>query len=384
MVRGPVAIAGHLTMTASTLSLMKILFTRFPLESALGGAEIQTSSLMKGLNERGHAVAFLGSCPVLLDEIPKLKIPNARLEIGPPAVTKWSAVSFAWRKKHMQLLLENALNSFNKLDAIVMLSLTEKLLMTEWAAKKGIKVFWVEHDRIGPWLTKNPWLPMLKRQSRFATTITVSELSRKMYVELGWDEARVIAIPNGIDLSRFSRRKIEDRRAKSEKLHAGCVARLSREKGVDVLIDAVKGLDDVSLTIVGTGPESEILSKRSNEATSIRILPHVDNLGDFYHSLDILILPSREHDPFGMVAAEAMLLGVPVIVTDACGIAGYLHDGNDALIAKANSAASLRDAILKMKDGKTRAAIAKNGRSTAEKTFSLDRMIGRYEELLKN
>ena len=368
---------------------MKILFTRFPLESALGGAEIQTLSLIKGLNERGHAVAFLGSCPVLLREIPKIHIPNAKLEIGPPPVTKWGAMSFLWKKRQMQLRLETALDSFHDLDAIVMLSLTEKLLVTEWAAKKGIKVFWVEHDRIGPWLTKNPWLPLLRKQSRHATTITVSELSRKMYVGLGWSTEKVVVIANGVDISRFAEKEKREKRKEKSDLCVGCVARLSPEKGVDVLIDAIAGLDNVSLTIVGNGPEQPMIEnqvRRSNEETKSRtsVIHHVSDLGDFYHSCDVVILPSRDHDPFGLVAAEAMLLGVPVIVTDACGIAGYLRDGDDALIAKANSAESLREAIVRMQDAGLRTRIGTEGQKTASQKFALDAMILRYEELLKN
>src|SRR5262245_15941040 len=73
---------------------MHILFTRFPLESRMGGAEVQTLVLMKGLRDRGHDVMFLGSCHVLLEETGKLRIENKKLKIGPPPVTKWHVVNF--------------------------------------------------------------------------------------------------------------------------------------------------------------------------------------------------------------------------------------------------------------------------------------------------
>jgi len=60
---------------------MNILFTRFSLESAYGGAEVQTLSLMKGLKEKGHEMIFLGSCPVLLEQTEKLKIKNVKCKI---------------------------------------------------------------------------------------------------------------------------------------------------------------------------------------------------------------------------------------------------------------------------------------------------------------
>jgi glycosyltransferase involved in cell wall biosynthesis len=114
----------------------------------------------------------------------------------------------------------------------------------------------------------------------------------------------------------------------------------------------------------------------------IKILPHVKDLGEFYRSIDVLVLPSRENDPFGLVAAEAMSIGVPVIVTDQCGIAGYLRDGLDAVIVKANDEEALRAGIIKMLDADLRAKIAEHGKQTAQEKFSVERMIEAYEKVI--
>src|SRR3989344_7616499 len=83
---------------------MRILFTRFPLESHFGGAEVQTLSLMKGLMEKGHEVSFLGSCATLLRAVSdqRLAISTKRVHIGPPPVTKWHSISFLWRMRRMK------------------------------------------------------------------------------------------------------------------------------------------------------------------------------------------------------------------------------------------------------------------------------------------
>ncbi|MFH0851145.1 MAG: hypothetical protein V1876_00140, partial [Candidatus Peregrinibacteria bacterium] len=137
---------------------MRILFTRFPLESRYGGAEVQTMALMHGLQARRHAVAFLGSCPILLKLCRDEGILAAEFKIGAPPVTRWSALSFLWRKRSMQQRLCNAVGEFGPLDALIMLSLSEKLLLMPFALERGIRVFWMEHDGVGRWLTKNPWL----------------------------------------------------------------------------------------------------------------------------------------------------------------------------------------------------------------------------------
>lgn len=362
---------------------MHILFTRFPLESAYGGAEVQTLSLMRGLRARGHAVTFVGSCPVIGGHGKEKGIACTALEIGPPPVTKWGAVSFIWRAPLMRRKLTSVLGQFADARAIFMLSLSEKLLATEWAVSRGLRVFWIEHDHVGPWLGQNPWLPRLRRLSRQAVTVVVSDLSRDTYVRLGWRPEDIRVIPNGIDLRRFE--KTEPNTDRPAALRIGCVARLSEEKGVDLLVQAVLDLPGVSLDIIGVGWQEEFLRSiidKAGAAKRIRLLPTTRDLGAFYASLDLCVLPSREHDPFGLVAAEAMGMGLATVVTDACGIALSLRDGVDALVVPANDAAALRAAIDRLRDPVFRRALGEAGAKTAKEKFSLETMVDQYEALL--
>jgi glycosyltransferase involved in cell wall biosynthesis len=373
---------------------MKILFTRFPLESTSnGGAELQTMSLMRGLRERGHEVAFAGSCQALLKHCREEKIPAMEWDIGPPPVTKWHAISFAWRKKHMTQSLQRLMDDFfqdeHRVDAMIMLSLSGKLLLTDIALDAGAKVLWIEHDRVGNWLRKNPWLTLLLRQSRKVTTVVVSELSRRLYTKLGWHNQDIVVIPNGVDRRRLEGRGKENALEQTAHpvLRIGCIARLSSEKGVDLLIEAIAPLAGLHLEIVGSGKEMEKLQamvKASNIMDMVTFTTRVDNVADVYARIDALVLPSRDHDPFGLVAAEAMMCGVPVIVTDQCGIASYLHDEKDGIVVKAESVAALQKAIASLQDPLHRTQMAHHGKETAEKLFALQTMIDRYEEVLKN
>lgn len=370
---------------------MKILFTRFPLESSMGGAEKQTLLLMDGLRNRGHAVAFAGSCPVLLSACKERGIPAVEWHIGPPPVTKFGVISFAWRKIAMKRKLTQLLEQFHSLDAICMLSLSEKLLLTDIAHAKGIRTFWIEHDRIGRWLRANPWLKLLLGQSENAITITVSDLSKKLYEQLGWKSDRLIAIPNGIEPPQDKRANEQTclpagMTSKRATVTIGCIARLSHEKGVDVLIEAMAGLPEtVSLEIIGEGKEHTALQSLITKLhlnDRVKILRRIDDLEDVYNRIDALVLPSRDNDPFGLVAAEAMMRGIPTIVTDACGIAGYLEDGTDAIIAKAHSAPALEQAITRLLDPATYQTLHANTAQSAKKNFSAETMVQTYENVL--
>lgn len=127
------------------------------------------------------------------------------------------------------------------------------------------------------------------------------------------------------------------------------VGRLIELKRVDVLIEALAELDrtDIELRVVGTGP-----LEASLQAQATQLLPgRVKWLGRQPMSAvpaliaegDCLVLPSR-HDGWGAVVSEALMVGTPVICSDACGsaeavqasgVGGVFATGNiQALIAQ--------------------------------------------------
>lgn len=366
---------------------MNILFTRFPLESANGGAENQTTWLWEGLKKRGHDVSFLGSCTVLLKRAEVSGIKYQVLRIGAPPVTKFGALSYFWRKNAMQKkLLDVAKKIEPKPDVICMLSLSEKLLLTEWAHALGIKVVWIEHDRIGRWLRWNPWLPMLRKLSYLAVTVCVSELGRSKYLELGWEERKTIAIANGVPFAE--KLQVPSSDIQGAPLRVGCLSRLSPEKGVDVLVSAVIDMPEVSLTIVGTGPEDAYLrtliapENEKHGTERIMIRPKIETIDELFGEIDVFVLPSVDHDPFGLAAAEAMMRGIPVIVTDETGIAGSLTNEHDAIIIPADSIPALQEAISTMSDVQMRTRLGTAALETAHQKFSLERMIDEYVTIL--
>jgi glycosyltransferase involved in cell wall biosynthesis len=366
---------------------MRILFTRFPLESAFGGAEVQLLSLMRGLHDKDHDVEFLGSCPVLLAEVPKLGIPAHRLDIGPPPVTKLGAITFAWRRRRMKReILKRLTNDHFPPDAVVMASLTEKILLSQWLFEREINVFWIEHDRVGTWLKRNPWLPQLRRAAQYATIVCVSELSRGIFIGLGFDPRKIIVIPNGIDTQKFAMPEVQ-RSASTSGIHIGCIARLSEEKGVDLLLHAIADMPEITLSLVGTGRDEGLIrtiitENEHREGVSRVSLSRSVDVREFFASIDALVLPSRDNDPFGLVVAEAMSAGVPVLVTEACGIAAYLQDNVDALVVPADDALALADGIAHLLSPETRKRLSTEGAKTAREKFSSQRMIDEYEKVI--
>ena len=324
---------------------MNILFTRFPLTAIPGGgAEVQIERVFNGLQTAGHNVSFLGSCPALLGVL----APNTVLEVGPPPVTKGRMLTmFADRTTVTGKLVSEVERV--KPDVVLMHSMTEKLLLTPYCLQHNIKVLWIEHDPVGRWLTGNLWLPKLRKLSKSVTTVVVSPLSKQIYVSLGWPTDNVACIANGIELPIATDEPTTQ--LSNTPWHIGCIARLEQEKGVNLLLDAISSINDVMLTIVGRGSQKQQLLKRAKPLNNIKArvqfidrLPTLDNL---WQSIDCFVLPSRSHDPFGLVVAEAMAHGVPTIITDKCGIAGYLEREQHSIICKPDD---IRAAIANLKN----------------------------------
>ncbi|MGC9335124.1 MAG: glycosyltransferase, partial [Anaerolineae bacterium] len=126
----------------------------------------------------------------------------------------------------------------------------------------------------------------------------------------------------------------------------GYVGRLVEEKGVDLLLEALAGLEGSwRAYILGSGPEHEALQA---QAQRLGLGPRVSfdewipssQTPGYYRQLDVLVLPSRTRpnwkEQFGRVLVEAMACGVPVIgsnsgeIPNVIGDAGLLFPEGDA------------------------------------------------------
>ncbi|HVX19848.1 MAG TPA: glycosyltransferase [Acidimicrobiales bacterium] len=109
---------------------------------------------------------------------------------------------------------------------------------------------------------------------------------------------------------------------RGEAFRIGFAGRLVPEKGLDVLVEAVKLLDGgVELVVAGDGPQREWLEAQrfGGRLTLLRGLSH-DDMGSAYARMDVLVLPSRStpnwSEQFGRVLVEALSTGVPVLGSD--------------------------------------------------------------------
>ena len=164
------------------------------------------------------------------------------------------------------------------------------------------------------------------------------------YLEsLGVDRSRIAVAPNAVDARIFGG-------AKRMRVNGRCrivtVARLSPEKGIDVLLRAAANLP-VEVVVAGAGRQEPLLKELAG--ANVTFLGNVerDALPQVYADADIAVVPSRS-ETWGMALNEAALAGLPLVSTTAVGGAhDLIEEGVNGFIVPPDDPAALRDALLR-------------------------------------
>jgi glycosyltransferase involved in cell wall biosynthesis len=198
--------------------------------------------------------------------------------------------------------------------------------------------------------------PVMRRWMQWAgancaAIVTVSQALADRLAEQGIRAPAVQVLRNGVDLQRFRPLDRADCRARYELRGRvlASVGHLFAEKGHHIAIEALAGIADTTLLIVGEGPlrrSLENLARRRGVASRVRFLglvAHAD-MPAVYNAADALVLPSvREGMP--NVILESLGCGTPVIATDVGGIGEVLTSHAAGVLMRERSATALCEAL---------------------------------------
>jgi glycosyltransferase involved in cell wall biosynthesis len=143
-------------------------------------------------------------------------------------------------------------------------------------------------------------------------------------------------------------------RGDQRELRVGYLGRIAAKKNVILLVEAMALLPEhVRLLIAGSGPD-EVLGPARRRAEELGLGERIEWLGfvppddreRFLSSIDVLAMPSQ-FESFGMAAAEAMLAGVPLLVSERTGISEVLTRQGGGVVVKV-SAEAVADALLEL------------------------------------
>jgi glycosyltransferase involved in cell wall biosynthesis len=228
--------------------------------------------------------------------------------------------------------------------------------------------------------------------------IAISEFVRQQLLSAGLPEARIGVRYLGVDPERFrpdpeARREWAERfGVRPDEVILSSVSYLRPFKNPQVLVEACRELGvrnvHVRLFVAGDGdmlPELKLLSERLGVANRISWLGNVADPKALLQASDIFLLASVG-EAFGLVLAEAMACGVPVVGSRSGSIPEVVEDGRTGLLATPLDAVAIADCIERLaKDGSLRREMGARAIERVRKHFTIDTAVAKtvrvYESL---
>jgi glycosyltransferase involved in cell wall biosynthesis len=195
-------------------------------------------------------------------------------------------------------------------------------------------------------------------------------------------------IPNGVDVGRLTAGALERDDARAElklpekAIVVGTVARFDEVKRLDVLVDAVAPLGDVTLALVGDGDESHrlrALAARHALGPRVSFAGEVDGAARLLRAFDVYASASRK-EGMPLAVLEAMALGLPVVASDIPAHREVLGPVSAGLVAGTVEAfTAMLDRVAH--DADLRAALGAENRTRARSEFDAREMLIALEAL---
>jgi glycosyltransferase involved in cell wall biosynthesis len=225
-----------------------------------------------------------------------------------------------------------------------------------------------DHARARTWLKAMIRDRILKSlYARISRLLYVGQRSREHFQRLGCAADKMIFSPYCVDTAPFQTTEIDRASLREPSRLALRIepwqkvvlfsGKLSKRKGVDILVKAARSLpetlrQEVVLVFLGSGELHRELEEMASVEPVVNVrfigFQNQSRLSQFYHSADLLVLPSLYSETWGLVVNEAMHHGIATVVSSGVGCAPDLVEpGITGEVCDAGDAGALSAAIRK-------------------------------------
>lgn len=207
-------------------------------------------------------------------------------------------------------------------------------------------------------------------------------------------EEKIEVIYNGIDLNQYKKTDSNIARKKYgiDGRYILFVGRISRQKGIIHLVDAVKYLpQDVKVVLCASSPDTEEIKMEMEE--KVKLYPNIiwidkmvtkEEIIELYSNAEVFVCPSI-YEPFGIINLEAMACNTPVVASATGGIKEVVVDGETGFLVEPGNPEDLAEHIKKLLDDRGLAAtFGANGRKRVEEMFSWESIAKKTYDMYKD
>jgi glycosyltransferase involved in cell wall biosynthesis len=349
--------------------------------SAIGGAERHVLDLVTGLRASGYAVAVV--CPrpgPLPDELAAARVPVQLIEFVHPRAGDEYVFD-----PHAALHLERLIRELR--PAIVHSHLhPAHLHATVAGAQAGV-----------PALLTTAHTLVVRRADTWLTdatpvhTIACSRHVAQRLWQAGLPAHRISVVPNGVGGDHLAATPAANQATNRAGILT--VARLSPEKGLDVLLNAARIIADseqsVTFTIAGAGPQERSLRRLRDQLdlrVTVRFLGPRRDVPALLRSAAIFASPSRQ-EAGPLAVLEAMAAGTAIVATAVGGTTEAVTDGQTGLLVEPGNPRAFAATLLGLQARPSlRAQLGCAARQAVLRDHTLDQQVQQtrqiYEQLL--
>ena len=250
-----------------------------------------------------------------------------------------------------------------------------------------------------PWRTQS-WQTLAERASEVDLWISPTAFfARRMEERLRLPSSSVEVVPNGILLEGYDTLPPRTAKKPGDAMRLGFFARMCPDKGLDLVVDAFielrnrRELSHVYLKVgggCGPGDESYVEALRgkldaAGLSKSVTFHPNVtrEEKIQFYADCDVLSVPSRMSESFGLYLVESLAAGTPLVQPAMVGYPEILADTGGGVICGPNTAEALADALEPLlRDPERIHRLGQTGRTAVFERYHDEAMARRVVEIL--
>lgn len=337
--------------------------------AGLGGAEISLKHLVAHVSN-DIDVAVIGTCQSVVDAVAAKNLQARRIVLPATGIRSLIAHLQALHRLCPDIVHINTCTPWECATGLF-----SALTLTKARVVRVDQLPLRTTDTIKLWRTR---ALSLRVDAHVAVGKASARLMEDFYA-LG--RGTVISIPNCVP-QNFSSEIVSP--SSKESLIIGSVGRLDAMKGHDLLIQAVAQLEGVRVVILGEGGQRTALERLAAQlgvSDRLSLLGWVDDPSTHLLQFDIFAMPSRS-EGFPLAIVEAMLAGLPVVATCVGSVAEAVIHGKTGFLVNKDDVDGLVVALRQLRDDPAlRLRFGQHGQEVAQRYFTVDVMVKRYEQL---